>query len=89
VRVDASAVVESIRLLREGVVCNEIRTTYSPLILKPEDLRGIAAMIQGCQRFRPTKALDPAALAIREPSPEEMEAARLVFESAGIAARLR
>jgi pyruvate formate lyase activating enzyme len=94
VKADTDAVAESIQLLRERSVPSEIRTTYSPQFLQPEDLRVIASMIRGCehfmlQAFRPSKTLDPSLLANPSPSAEEMEEARRVFESEGIPVRLR
>lgn len=91
---DPRAVAESLRIVRESGVDYEIRTTYAPAFLSVDELKAIADTVRGCkrfvlQRFRPTKSVDPATRALREPTRDELEEARAIFESAGVDATLR
>jgi pyruvate formate lyase activating enzyme len=87
--VDPGRVGESRRFVVNSGFEHEIRTTYSERFLSLDDLREIAGMVRGCRRFslqafRAPKTLDPALLKDASPLPEQMEEARLIFQSAGI-----
>ncbi len=89
VPVDPTAIVESLRIVRESRIDHEARTTYAPQFLSHGELQGMAGMLRGCRRFalqafRPSKALDPGVLDYGSPSANDMEEARRIFESAGV-----
>jgi pyruvate formate lyase activating enzyme len=62
--VDVGAIRESIKLLLEGKVKYEFRTTVVKALLSPEDIEQIGKEIRGAtayylQKFIPTKILNP------------------------------
>lgn len=91
---DTDAIAESISLMLESGVCHEVRTTYSPRFLGPEDLRGIASIVKGCEKlllqaFRPSKVLEASFLEVTSPTADEMEGARRILEAAGVTVLVR
>lgn len=78
---DLTRVEESIRILLEGRVDYELRTTVVPGWLDAEDVEAIARWIAGAcryvlQAFRPTRTLDPELERLPPCRPDRLEAMR-------------
>jgi pyruvate formate lyase activating enzyme len=74
-RVKIEDIEESIKILKEGKVDYEFRTTVVPTVLNKEDILKIAKWIRGAKRyylqnFRPEKTIDPEFEKIK-PYPQE------------------
>jgi len=74
-RVKIEDIEESIKILKEGKVDYEFRTTMVPTVLNKEDILKIAKWIKGTKRyylqnFRPEKTIDPEFEKIK-PYPQE------------------
>ena len=74
-RVKIEDIEKSVKILKEGKVDYEFRTTVTPTILKKEDILEIAKWIKGAkkyylQNFRPEKTIDPKFEKIK-PYPQE------------------
>jgi pyruvate formate lyase activating enzyme len=84
----------SLQLVRESGVPHELRTTFAPAVLSMEELRSMAELVRGCQRFviqafRADKTLDPALVHAPSPSEPELKAAAAWFTAAGITVEIR
>ncbi len=91
---DLDAIAETVRILREAHLPQELRTTIVPRLHAPEDLRAIGEWVGGdspyyVQPFRPGTTLDPAWATEPEPSRELLEELARVVEPyfAGVAVR--
>ncbi len=94
VDVDASPILESVRILRLGSIDYEIRTTYGDTILSIEELRELAAGLGTVRRFilqgfRSSVTLDPALRGTPSASPAVLQEALRRLESDGIPVLLR
>ncbi|MGA2975317.1 MAG: anaerobic ribonucleoside-triphosphate reductase activating protein [Spirochaetia bacterium] len=94
VRVKTSDIERSLQLVKGSGLPHELRTTYLESVLSVQDMREIARLARGCERFvlqkyRATKALDPQIL--HEPSPGDarIEKMRRLLEAAGLKVSVR
>lgn len=87
--IDPSSITRSIAVVIGSGVDHEIRTTWLPSLLSPEDLFEIAGAVKGCrrwvvQRFVPSKTLDPAVMGVRPPDDSDLAAIREAALKLGI-----
>jgi pyruvate formate lyase activating enzyme len=89
VGLNPSSITKSISTVIESRVDHEMRTTWLPSLLHPEDLLEIADAVKGCrrwviQRFVPSKALDPTVLVERPPDDADLASVREAAIKLGI-----
>jgi pyruvate formate lyase activating enzyme len=89
VGINPSSITKSISTVIESRVDHEMRTTWLPSLLHPEDLLEIADAVKGCrrwviQRFVPSKALDPTVLVERPPDDADLASVREAAIKLGI-----
>jgi len=84
VKVDMKKIEESIYLIKGASIGYEFRTTVVKEILSLNDFEGVGKLIDGAklfylQRFRPSKAVDPAILSYHTYSDVEFEEIRRIM----------
>ena len=94
VLVNTGDILRSIRIIIDSGLPHEMRTTYLESLLSLDDMREIGEMVRGCrllvvQRFKPTKALDPAMLKQPTPPAHAMEQIRAAIDAMGVPCETR
>jgi pyruvate formate lyase activating enzyme len=87
--VDTDDIRRSIRLVIESGIPHEMRTTFVPSLLCPDDLKEIAVSVRGCQLlvvqgFRPTRTLEAGMLKQQQPTQEMLATIRGGIEAMGV-----
>ena len=84
----------SIKLVRDSGISHEMRTTFVEGLLTMDEMRGLAELVKGCQKyvlqgFAPSKTLDPGYRSLKAPPAERLIEIRNELARSGVPCYLR